>query len=299
MATIASQSKGGYYPTPIHELELLCRQLKLNESNLNVDEDQIVNLIDPCCGEGEALQIISGFLNTKYTYGVELEENRAAKASSCLYHALHDGYENLRTEARFSLLWLNPPYDERHGERLEVIFLKALTGKNNVLERNGLLLFCIPQYVLKPAAAVLSGRFSDIQVFRFTNQNYPVFKQVILIGRYGKSKDSKAIYKWLRELSDVDPNDLPTLEEIDDPIKVYPSSGSIAYFRAGRLKLEEMQRDFRESPLFPDVEQKLTPVSNKARMKNPMLPLKPTHTGIAIASGAVGGNMGTHRAHCS
>ncbi|MEF2246444.1 DUF6094 domain-containing protein [Paenibacillus sp. IITD108] len=293
MARIASQSKGGYYPTPVEELHLLCKYLQ----GVLENEESIINLLDPCCGEGEALHMIAQALGDSrciQTYGVELEEGRVNKAASYLKHVLHDGYENMRTEAKFSLLWLNPPYDERFGERVELTFLKALTGRNNMLERDGLLLFCVPQHVLKPAAGVISGRFRDVKVFRFTDANYLVFKQVILIARYGKSQDSKAIYKWLRGLGDQGPEAIPTLQEIDEVMKVFSSTGPIQYFRAGRLKLNELQMDFSNSPLLTEVGNKISPKSTRASMKNPMLPLKPTHTGIAIASGAVGGNMGTH-----
>ncbi|MEF3309373.1 DUF6094 domain-containing protein [Paenibacillus sp. GYB004] len=235
------------------------------------------------------------------TYGVELEEGRYHTAKTVLDHVIHDGYENLRTESNFSLLWLNPPYDEGFGERLEVTFLRSLTGKNNVLGKDGLLFFCVPQYVLKPAAGIISGRFHDVRVYRFTDEFYPVFKQVVLIGRFGKDPNgkSKEIYKLLRDLGDQGPEAIPTLEEIEQDIKLYPSPSSIEIFRANRLSVEELQRDLKTSPLFKDVEEKLTPVSNRAKMKNPMLPLKATHTAVAIASGAVGGNMGTHSAHCS
>jgi len=295
MARIASQSKGGYYPTPVKEMELLCKRIRFQ---LREEEgaQPIINLIDPCCGQGEALKQIADSLKigNPITYGVELEEGRCNTAATVLDHVIHDGYENLRTVPKHSLLWLNPPYDDGFSERLELTFLRALTGKNNVLEKHGLLIFCVPQHVLKPAAGVLSGRFRDIRVYRFTDENYPVFDQVVLIGRYGKDKNSRDYYKMLREVGDEGPEALPSLDEIDEDILVYSSLENIDLFRAGRLKPEELKRDFVESPLFKDLEHKLVPASSRAVMKNPLLPLKPTHTGIAIASGAVGGNMGSH-----
>ncbi|MEF3304191.1 DUF6094 domain-containing protein [Paenibacillus sp. GYB003] len=295
MARIASQSKGGYYPTPIEQLNLLCKAIKFHPQE---DADNFLNIIDPCCGEGEALKFFANRLHESnpVTYGVELEEGRCQSARAILDHVIHDGYENLRTESKFSLLWLNPPYDEGFGERLEVTFLRSLTGKNNVLGKDGLLFFCIPQYVLKPAAGIISGRFHDVRVYRFTDEFYPIFKQVVLIGTFGKDPNgkSKEIYKMLRDLGDQGPEAIPTLEEIERDIDLYPSPSGIDIFRANRLSVNELKQDLMSSPLLKDVEEKLSPISNRAKMKNPMLPLKATHTAVAIASGAVGGNMGTH-----
>lgn len=47
MARIASQSKGGYYPTPIEELHLLCKYLQ----GVLENDESIINLLDPCCGD--------------------------------------------------------------------------------------------------------------------------------------------------------------------------------------------------------------------------------------------------------
>jgi len=295
MARIASQSKGGFYATPISQLELLCNKLKFISAG---DGTHLVNLIDPCCGEGEALRFIADHLHGAQaaTYGVELEESRYLTAQTVLDHVIHDGYENLRTESKFGVLWLNPVYDDGFSERLEVTFLRALTGKSNVLEKDGILFFCIPQYVLKAAAGILSGRFRYIRVFRFTDDAYDVFKQVVVIAKYGKAKgeESKKNYKFLKEAGEQGPDALQTLAEIDEDIVVQSSAEPVDFFRAGRMQPEELNRDFASSPLFEEVAKRLIPISGKATMKNPLLPLKPTHTGIAIASGAVGGNMGTH-----
>ncbi|WP_240420314.1 DUF6094 domain-containing protein [Paenibacillus periandrae] len=72
--------------------------------------------MDPCSGEGIALEMLSDTLreqggNVK-SYAVELEESRYEEAKQVLDHVIHDGYENLRTQPMFSLLWLNPPYQD-------------------------------------------------------------------------------------------------------------------------------------------------------------------------------------------
>lgn len=49
MARIASQAKGGYYPTPPKQMSLALERIR-------VDEGSTVNLLDPAAGTGLALK---------------------------------------------------------------------------------------------------------------------------------------------------------------------------------------------------------------------------------------------------
>ncbi|MED0738796.1 DUF6094 domain-containing protein [Aneurinibacillus thermoaerophilus] len=299
MARIASQSKGGYYPTPVIEMERVLRRLTFQSM-----ENNLLNLIDPCAGEGEALQMLTQHFQSlgaeAVSYAVELEAGRAEKAKEKVNYVVHDGYERMRTEAKFSAIWLNPPYDEVLGERMEVTFLRDLTGWKNVLQKGALLMYCVPQYVLKDAAGLLSSRFRNIHVYRFDDEHYPVFRQVVLFATFERETDQKKkreIAKWLREIGESDPNVLPTLDADDGVVfSVKPSDEQITLFRAGVENIEELKKDLGSSPLLTIEAEKLFRKDShrSAEMKNPLLPLKPTHYGIAIAAGAVGGNMGDH-----
>lgn len=297
MARIASQSKGGFYATPEGQMSLLLPHLRVLEGEGNL------NLLDPCAGEGEVLhQLGEHFrfsLNTPaITYGVELEENRYHKAKSILDHAIHDGYENVRTEENFNLVWLNPPYDEVFHERTELRFLRTLSSKSkNVFAEGSLLLFCVPQYVLDKCAVILSERFRDIKVYRFTDPAYDVFKQVVVFGYFGKPtnrEDLKTTREYLKRIAKQGPGDLLTLEDIEEEFYVKPSKSPVTMFRAGKLRPQELFHDLKDSSLFVEFEKRVTPVVRKSTMRRPLLPLKLAHAGIAIASGAVGGNMGSH-----
>jgi hypothetical protein len=301
MTRLASESKGGFYATPIDELQLLCKRIRLRYNEEESPGARQMRIIDPCCGEGEALRVIADALQKQgaevTSYGVELEETRYEEARGTLDHVIHDGYENLRTQPMFSILWLNPPYQDGFSERTELTFLRTLSGaKHGLLQKDGLLLFCVPQYVLKDTASVLSGRFRSFRVYRFTEQNYDIFKQVVVIANLGKAggEESKKNYKWLRSIGEGDKEMLPTLQEIDEDIWVSCSEGELDYFRAGKMNPEELAHDLAVSPLFEELQKRLKPRTTAARMKRSMLPLKPTHMGVAIASGAVGGNLGTH-----
>jgi hypothetical protein len=298
MARLASEAKGGFFATPVDEMELVLRGLHVDEGK----EDDPYFIYDPCCGEGVALSMLSEEMKRIgakqcRAYGAELEAGRAEFAQDILDVVIADGYQNVRTEPKFSLLWLNPPYQDGFSERTELTFLRALTGaKQGVLIKGGWLLFCIPQYVLKDTAGVLSARFQDIAVYRFTDANYETFKQVVVLARFGKApaSEQKRTYKALITIGEGEKDLLPTLEEMM-PIIVPPCDQPTApMFRAGPMDLLELAKDIQDSPLFEEITKRLVPVGSAVAMKRPLLPLKAAHMGVAIASGAVGGNMGTH-----
>jgi hypothetical protein len=299
MARIASQSKGGYYKTPVEEMNLILKRIRFVGSH----DNNLVNLIDPCAGEGEALAMLAKHLRSQGAEtdarGCELEKGRAEIAGTVLDQVIQDGYERLRTEPKFSVLWLNPVYDDAFDERMETTFLRDLTGWKNVMEKGGLFMFCVPQLVLEETAGLLASRFQNIQVYRFTDENYPVFKQIVLFGNYNKEHDAKKrrqTAKWLRELAYVEPEIIPTLD-VEDGVMftIRPSAEPVAYFRAGIDNIEELTKDLSLSSVFTEMEKVLNPTSLRStELKNPLLPLKATHYGTAIAAGAVGGNMATH-----
>lgn len=300
MARLASQSQGGYYATPPKEVELICNRLA-------VAPEATVNLLDPCCGEGLALKQISDYLAnqgaTPLTFGVELEETRAEKAKSLLHKVVKGGYENLRaTNEVFSFMWLNPPYDNAgNGQRMETNFLRNLTQPGKYLQPGGLLGFCIPQYVLKECAWIIGNRFQDVHVYRFTDENYPMFKQIVVFGYQAKGrvnpKEAKATRERLEAISDLPFTEVPTLAELDGITFTVPEADrEVTLFRGSILDPVEIAADIDASPAWNDFENLVMPenLREKVTLKRPVLPLKPSHMGVAIASGAVGGNMTDH-----
>jgi tRNA1(Val) A37 N6-methylase TrmN6 len=300
MARIASQSQGGFYATPPKEVDLICNRLKAKQGAL-------INMLDPCCGEGAALKQMGDHLivlgANPRMHGVELEEGRAESAKQVLNCVVKGGYETLRASNEvFSFIWLNPPYDEaRNGDRTELNFLRNLTAPNKYLQPGGLLGFCIPQRVLVDCAQLLAFRFENIRVYRFTDKNYPAFKQIVVFGYRMKGRGDpqkvKAIRKNLTILGEGDPEALPQLDA-DDGIcfNIPESAGEVKLFRGYFLDPVEIAMDIEKSPGWNDFANLLMPANlrNEAKLKSPILPLKPTHMATAIAAGAVGGNMTSH-----
>ncbi|MCL6477857.1 MAG: hypothetical protein K6T65_05525 [Peptococcaceae bacterium] len=297
MARLASEAKAGYYPTPPDEMALACEKFTIGAGAR-------ANIIDPCAGEGEALRMLADHLKAQggniTTYGIEIEATRAEKCRKVLDHVVKCPYETARTSVKaFSAMWLNPPYNEKDRERTEVVFLRDLTcpigGK---LMEGGVLGYCIPVNVLVPAAPILAARFDDLAVYRFTEKNYPAYKQVVVFGvrrsRARQGIEAKEIREWLKELS-ASPEKIPPLDGPDGKVYRVPESpDKKILFRGSATDPEEVAKDLPGSSLWEEIKYLLLPFKRVSTLQPPVLPLKPAHSAVAIATGAIGGNMGGH-----
>jgi hypothetical protein len=297
MARYASQAKGGYFPTPPAEMALALKRLQ-------VEDGSTVNLLDPCAGEGLALKQMADHVRQlgarPVTYGNELEDTRADKAKKHLDHVLKGGYEVMRmTNKSVSCMYLNPPYDWRNGVRLEKIFLRDLTAPDKYLQDGGLLIFCIPQETLKDCANLLATRFEQLQVYRFTDENYLAYRQVMVFGyrRTGRGgPETIEARKKLEDLAVGGPGALPVLDE-PDGIKylVPPAAKEVTLFRGSYHDPKEIALDVDNSPAWETFEDLLMPPTARrdCRLEAPfILPPKEMMIAVAIVSGAAGGNMG-------
>ena len=116
-------------------------------------------------------------------YGIELDGHRAEEAKGNLKHVLKCSYTGARiTNGCFSVLFLNPPYDEQtlndgtvtSSERKEKVFLKDTV---KYLQPGGLLIYIIPQPRLETSIArILSYRFKQFKIYRFQGKEYDIFK---------------------------------------------------------------------------------------------------------------------------
>ncbi|MDX9955593.1 MAG: class I SAM-dependent methyltransferase, partial [Anaerolineae bacterium] len=77
MSRLAAQAKAEYYPTPLEVVDLLSTYLVLPRR-----KDEFARLLDPCCGEGLALERLAVRLREQtstaiQTWGSELHPGRA------------------------------------------------------------------------------------------------------------------------------------------------------------------------------------------------------------------------------
>ena len=176
----AAQAKMGYYPTPEHVTPLIARYLKRRREGL-------IRILDPCAGIGAALHHIGAILQAE-TYGIEIDLERGTQAKEILTRCLVTDYQHTRiSHGAFSLLWLNPPYDWaardsdiETSERYERNFLRDCVP---YLRPQGILVYLIPQRRLDGhIARMLSYRFEEILVYRFPEEAYKSFRQLIIFG---------------------------------------------------------------------------------------------------------------------
>jgi len=141
-----------------------------------------------------ALKAIGDHLRAK-TYGIELDIERGSRAKEILTKCLVTDYQNTHISNKsFSLLWLNPPYDwatrENELERSERYERTFLRDCIKYLCAGGIMVYLIPQKRLDGhIARMLSYRFEQISVFRFPEDDYQAFKQLVIIGALKKKSD--------------------------------------------------------------------------------------------------------------
>jgi len=122
----------GYYPTPVDVVARVKEMLHMPEG---------ARLLDPCCGEGEALALLADGTGAS-TYGVELDKDRIGER-----------------------------------ERVEVQFLKKYW---DCLQPKGVLVYIIPATSARYAAPFLCTRCTDLAVMRFPAHFWD-FKQMVII----------------------------------------------------------------------------------------------------------------------
>lgn len=170
---LEGQAKAGFYPTPPEVARLIGSCLV---------SDGRPHLLDPCCGFGTALGEVNLTMQSRgraVTHGVELESDRATEAEGVLDMVLRGDSLKARVRGSYNLLYLNPPYDQADGRRLELTFLWHW---QRALQPNGVLVYVVPERYLNEYEATLTAQFQNIASYRFPTEYYDAFKQVVVFG---------------------------------------------------------------------------------------------------------------------
>lgn len=278
---IEGKYKMGYYPTPNSIVDRIKSFL---------DFPTQYNVLDPCCGEGDAISNLID--NNGRTYGVELDYQRYSKACEKLTRTLYGGYEELITQNNaFSILFLNPPYDtDENGERKELIFLKKTI---KYLITGGILVYIIPQYIISSVAKLLSYAFTDIKVYRFTDEEYKAYKQVVIFGI--KKRDRKVIASDVEKLLNAEKagTNLEEIPLLSKSVYKVPVTLPPKYFNNGYVDREYLEKKLSESSLLSNIKKQLETLEEQEE-KRPPLPLHMAHIGLLLATGSLNGEMNGH-----
>jgi hypothetical protein len=174
MARSRARLQLGFYPLPEREAMVLRSLLSFN---------QPASVIDPCVGQGIALNLItSGAIVRRYAIELDAERARIASASG-IETIQGNTFDAVVPPESFSLLYLNPPYDSEIGSignrRMEAVFLEHIYWW---LIMNGVLILVIPFERLQDCAGILSSHFASLNVFRMTDQDCVQYRQIAVLG---------------------------------------------------------------------------------------------------------------------
>jgi SAM-dependent methyltransferase len=276
---LVAKAIGGYYPTPDRVASVLASWLV---SSTGPGE---IRALDPCCGTGRALDLMTQRLSTPcYTVGVELNRERAAEAQRILSRALHADVFKIRcTHQAFSLLFLNPPYDDdAGGRREEEHFLKQTLA---YLAPKGILVYLIPLSRLAHPriCTLLTTWCTDLTVLRFPSPEYEVFKQGIVLGtRKARGERNPTAAGMLER----DVYTAPALSA--RPLRVYTLPRISTSWDLTSLEIDpvEAQRLLRAySPLWQTPEAHYYCTDYTTRRCHPLLPPRKAHVATLTAAG--------------
>lgn len=295
MARLEADAKAGFYPTPPVEMEHIIKRI-----SSNVDD---VTLLDPCAGEGFALKQLRDHLQEQginsITYGIELEETRAREARNQLDNVLHCGYEEARmSNNAFSFMYLNPPFSQYGGERLETIFFRDLTRPNRYLPSGSVVVLNLPQHALKDVSNLVAQRLEDVKVYRFSDENFYNYRQVIVYGVMRRKRGSRnqEIKELLERYAYLSKDEITSLEVEDDVMYYIPKAErEVSIFETNFVSEEDIIHSLEESNVLDVFEGRISnPNIDSLSSKRPAMPLKTSHMATAIASGALPEEMGDH-----
>ena len=178
---LAAQMRGGFYPAPPEAVALAATFLR-------PPGRQPFAILDPCAGEGAAIKHLGELLGCPPTmiYAIELDESRAHQVHTTLpdAHILAPAsFFGCRASWNsFSLIWLNPPFDDGYGgHRVEDQFLRTAT---EWLMPGGVMALVCPEDVVNEysdARRHFTTYFENCQIVPFPG-SYRQFNEVIVLG---------------------------------------------------------------------------------------------------------------------
>jgi hypothetical protein len=157
------------------------------------------------------------------------------------------------------------------------------------LKPKGLLIYIIPQSRLdKSIAKILAYRFENFQVYKFQEEEYEAFKQIVLFAV--KKKEGSIDEDSLSRLLQIPTIELKEILAKDEPVYELPGSKEIALFKSTVIDEEELLKEVVRSPLW-DKFKELARVEEQ-KLERPPLPLHTGHLGLLLANGCLDGIVG-------
>ncbi len=186
--TRANESKMGAYYTDLSH----CRDI----AKLFVWPEEEVSVLEPSIGDAKAVIEVTGMANSRKIFGVELNDATAeeTKKNPQVEAVIKADFTNgvMIRKSCFSFCFANPPYLEEHdddgGYRIEKAFLEKIA---NYLKVGGILVWVVPHSQFEEVShhRLWMKHFETLAAYRFREEEYSKFKQVVVIGRKVRMKD--------------------------------------------------------------------------------------------------------------
>ena len=296
---LAGQIKGGFYPTPPRVVGMIAAYVAAEMPQNSgrgrrnrrwESQGRTLRLLDPCCGTGEALQLLAQDLGQRFpmveteTCGVELHRERSEEAAGRLDHTLGgDLFGSTIANRAFGLLFLNPPYDHDQKDlRVEHSFLLHCT---RYLVERGVLVYIVPRRSLAVSLRFLAANYSQLRAYSFPEPECERFDQVVVFGhRKAESHvDRDSLESARNELLGPDMRHLAPgfVPAYDAPLS---KSGEFM-FSLRIVNPEAAAAQARRAGLWadPEVTEALFPVNGITT--RPLMPLRRGHMALLVAAG--------------
>jgi hypothetical protein len=187
MSRLTSIEKGGYYAFPDEHLAAV--------ASLFAPANQGGKLLDPCAGEGRALEHLARAWNLT-PHANEIDDTRAA-ACKALFGArqtVHGDLFHLKTsQASFTALWANPPYTwELSGDekRREFSILKHCW---KWAQPDAYVLWVVySHHITLDAATFLAKHSRQVEVWRLPGLHLGEYTHVVAVAQVGRPEADPA-----------------------------------------------------------------------------------------------------------
>lgn len=280
LAHLMNRARMGYFPTDLSHEKMLKDAIVFPETP--------VNLLDPCCGEGLALQAFAKGVQAR-TYSIEIDEVRGEEAQRRIQRVGYGSFFHSRISLNaFQGLWLNPPYlsvpSEHGNKRLEKAFL---ADSIRHLQVGGIMIYIIPYYRATPdVCRVLCENFTDLRVHKFIGKEFERFKQIAIIGRKIERREAEKMAKKLSEYM-LDADKLPLITDLPKECYEMPAATkTVELFKGAVFNVNELADQLKKSPSIERLFEERT-LDNRER--RPLLPLNLSQVGLVGASGMMNG----------
>lgn len=281
--------KMGYYPTDLDHVSMI--------KNALVFPDNKVNVLDPCCGCGLALERLADGEKAE-TYGVELDESRGSDAETRLDRVGFGSFFHSRvSHEAFHALFLNPPYLSVINETGS----KARSEKRFLVESlyhlmiGGVLIYIVPYYRLtSDICRVICDNFENLSIYRFLDKEFSRFSQIVLFGTRKKKSDGSQLAEQL-SLYAMRPERIPMIDTLSPGKYSLPDVDKrVEIFKGAVFNLGELERQLAQSKSIDALFEKSR---IDAMEKRPLLPLNIGQVGLIGGSGLINGYVDCEHPH--